>query len=115
MTQELAVPYPHLLRADEAAQLECPIARTFHERKSSKCMAGQCMLWRWRLMADGRFQSAVKREQALIEQEAEEKGEKAKNAHSKAATRVSQDPWRYIIPSPDDKGYCGLGGDPRSA
>ena len=111
-------PLPDLLTQAEAEQTECPLARTFHERPHGRCFAGGCIFWRFKHPADGRFQSAVQREAVLMAEAASEKDDKARKPDSymkQATSRVAAAPWRYIIPGPDDRGYCGAAGKPEVA
>lgn len=112
------IPLPDLLTQEEARKQWCPMARTFADAQMNssggKCQAGQCIFWRFRHPGDARFQSAVAREEALLKEEMEKSGRKS-GWHQEAVARVARNPWRYIIPSDEDRGYCGAAGRPEVA
>lgn len=102
----------------QAAELECPIARTFDQGKSARCDGSKCILWRWKEIPsnDHRFMSAVKREAVSMLTDYNAGNPEKKRTESyfvKAATaKVSADLWGNIIPNETDRGYCGLGDKP---
>jgi hypothetical protein len=100
--------------APDAAKegLLCPLSRTFGtDNLTSHCRGEACALWRWkpRLASDPEFQSAVKREQAVLAQE-DGTGKASLVFHKKAVERVMRNPEGYGVVR--EEGYCGLGGLP---
>lgn len=105
-----------------AKEMPCPLARTMPDSvlKNSKgnCVADLCPVWRWSLMADNRYLSAITREAALMAHEWNETNPNAKRPKTQAmfekqaTTKVTQNLVDYIVLNDEDKGYCGLGGEP---
>jgi hypothetical protein len=102
---------------EDSKKMICPIARiSGNEPTKAKCVAGDCMFWRWRGMSamDARFQGAVSREVSFLA--SENPKVKPDLLHKEAVKRVTKDPMAYTFPDPEvDLGFCGLGGPPEHA
>lgn len=89
---------------EEAATMDCPVARIKPITEYGKCCGPRCILWRWRQRktSDEGWLKAMKAAR-------EETGENP-NSHPKAAALVARDPDRFGLGP--QTGYCGLGGIP---
>lgn len=97
----------------------CPLARTFAKKDRPFCMGSDCILWRWRPLSadDPRFQSAIKREMACLAQDAEKEDGKKRQSmafHKQAVANVMANPEGHGAPAKPEKGYCGLGAEPKA-
>lgn len=100
---------------EEARQMGCPLARVRQEPGKGKCVADECILWRWAYdQIDARWMSAMQREITLMQAEQGEDGKPKINwekAHKAAAARIAKAPDRYVImDATKDLGTCGMGG-----
>lgn len=90
---------------EAAAQLLCPLARTFAAPKPQEgCRGPSCALWRWQPIAanDPRVTAAL----AKI---AKELGG-GPNRTKQATEILMKDRAAYGVPTEPEKGFCGAGG-----
>lgn len=97
------------LTPEEASGFYCPIARTFPEEKTAKCMGPECILWRWGKPQWELTEFTRAAQAALKEMKA---GSNAIIGIDNAKARVRLNPEKYGLSSVPTHGYCGLGGRP---
>lgn len=91
---------------EEAADLLCPLARTFAPKEASTgCRGPQCAWWRWQPLSasDPRFVNALK----AITQEIGGGPHRGKEA----TAILMADRQKYGVPDKPEVGYCGGAGD----
>lgn len=106
---------------EAAADLRCPLARTFGDDDlDANCRGAGCAVWRWTPIpaSDPRFKTAITAEMNRLH--AAHKAEnplsdrKANGFHQQAVANVNADPAAHGAPTGPEKGYCGLGGEPKA-
>lgn len=100
------------LTPTEAAKFNCPLARTFSEKKGHGCMGPDCILWRWEEVNVNTpsIRAAISKEAGRI---ADEAGRKRSPADFKpASSAVLSNPEDHGVTLDPEKGWCGLGGRP---
>lgn len=121
----MSEPIPTLathMTQSEASEMRCPLGRTFQD-PITKCLGGACPLWRWhpRPASHPGYMAAVKREEGFFRELDRVKitrgddGAKIRSDthyHQRAVAKIAAEPWMNMIPSDDDRGFCGLGGKP---
>lgn len=96
---------------EEAAKMDCPVARIKGDGTKGKCQGEGCILWRRKeiLASNQFFMSAVQREMSCLANELND-GKNPGKYHKEAVANVSADPEGFGVK--EDRGYCGLGGKP---
>lgn len=101
--------------------LSCPLARTFgDDNLTATCRGAGCAVWRWTPIAanDPRFAKAVGDEMERLHA-AHMAGNplsdrKKSGFHREAVANVSADPAAHGVPDKPERGYCGMGGEPKA-
>lgn len=90
---------------DEAAEMLCPLSRTFGDKDAVKgCRGASCMVWRWE-----KITTAHPLWLPAVRKVAEEIGDTTPG-RSKAAKVIADDMQAYgLVPT---RGFCGIGGEP---
>ena len=89
----------------------CPIARTWGDKAvNANCRGTDCPVWRWVPLAadDSRFMEAVRKAQVS------EANGGLGMPHKKAGAHVMAKRSDFGIPTKPERGYCGLGGEPKA-
>ncbi len=104
------------LTPEEAAKLDCPVARikgdgTKGDGTKGKCQGEACILWRKKSVLDSNplFISAVQREMSNLATDLDD-GKNPMKYHKQAVKNVAADPTGYGVL--ENRGYCGIGGKP---
>lgn len=98
----------------EAIEMLCPLSRSFGDTTHAGCRGGSCAVWRWAPhdAKDPRFVAAVSEESERLSRE-DEKGRKPPVFHKTAVANVMADRAAHGLPTAPERGWCGLGGEPR--
>lgn len=112
----------NLTTPQEASKgLSCPLSRTFGDDDlNASCRGAGCAVWRWTPVpaSDPRFMNAVGAEVDRLHaahMEANPISDRKKNGfHQAAVKNVMADPKAHGVPDKPERGYCGLGGEPKA-
>lgn len=91
---------------EQAAELLCPLARTFAPKEASTgCRGPQCAWWRWQpiMASDSRITAAIK----TITKELGGGPHRGKEAYA----ILNKDRAKYGVPTDPEVGYCGGAGE----
>ena len=101
--------------------LTCPLARTFgDENLQANCRGARCAVWRWTPLPakDPRFVQAISNEMERLHAKHKEEhplsDRKPQGFHKEAVANVNADLAAHDLPTGPERGFCGLGGEPKA-